>query len=67
MRVICARCKRRYDCRFRQPGTWVVDCELFEQDARATIDAAPRRLADTELQEAGQPARIGTGARLPGH
>ena len=66
MRIVCACCKSRRHCKFRQPGTWVVDCELFDEDARATIGAAPRRLAEAELQEAGQPARIGAGARLPG-
>ena len=29
---ICARCVRRARCRFRQKGTWVVDCERFVVD-----------------------------------
>ncbi len=37
---ICARCRSRDDCRFRQPGTWVEECDLFEdRDATATTDA----------------------------
>ena len=28
---ICARCKKGSDCRLRQPGTWVVKCEDFEE------------------------------------
>ena len=28
---ICGGCKKGSDCRFRQPGTWVVECEDFEE------------------------------------
>ena len=28
---ICAGCRKGSDCRFRQPGTWVVECEEFEE------------------------------------
>lgn len=59
MRIVCARCKRRRHCRYRQPGTWVVDCERFDEDAR-------RRRAEAELQEAGEPAGVGAGARRSG-
>ena len=24
-------CRKGSDCRFRQPGTWVVECEEFEE------------------------------------
>jgi len=29
--AICGGCKKGSDCRLRQPGTWVVDCEDFEE------------------------------------
>ena len=32
---LCARCRQRSTCRFRQMGTWAVDCEQFEEDVRA--------------------------------
>lgn len=28
---MCARCIRKMECRFRQQGTWVVDCEYFRE------------------------------------
>jgi hypothetical protein len=31
----CERCKRQSDCGYRQPGTWVVDCELFDEGPRS--------------------------------
>jgi hypothetical protein len=27
----CSLCKKAKNCRLRQPGTWVVDCDLFEE------------------------------------
>jgi len=63
MRIVCARCKRRHHCRFRQPGTWVVDCELFEEDAWSAIGAGPRRRAEPERAKAGEPVAVGAGAR----
>ena len=26
---ICSRCQWGDDCRLRQPGTWVVECEMY--------------------------------------
>jgi len=41
---ICARCKKQRNCRFRQPGTWVVECEVFEQDPKhLLIDVLSQR------------------------
>lgn len=28
---ICGCCKTGSDCKFRQPGTWVAECDQFEQ------------------------------------
>lgn len=33
-RGMCARCKKGSDCKFREPGTWVVECDEFEEDSR---------------------------------
>jgi hypothetical protein len=32
---MCARCYKRKDCRQLQPGTWVIDCDLFKPDPKA--------------------------------
>jgi len=64
MRIVCARCKRRHHCRFRQPGTWVVDCELFEENARSAM--GPGRRAEAGRQQPGEPAAVGAGARQGG-
>jgi hypothetical protein len=32
---MCARCTKRLDCKFRQQGTWVVECEFFKEDPKA--------------------------------
>jgi hypothetical protein len=38
---MCARCMKRIGCGFRQPGTWVVECGLYEQDPQTLIDEGP--------------------------
>jgi len=55
---ICARCKKRNGCKFRQPGTWVVECEVFEPRAEAVpVDLARERFARPEEQDADQPGQ----------
>ena len=35
---MCARCIRRMECRFRQQGTWVVECEYFRESPKVKRD-----------------------------
>jgi hypothetical protein len=35
MAGLCACCRKNEACGFRQPGTWVVECGLFEQTSQA--------------------------------
>ena len=49
---VCARCRRRKNCRLRQPGTWVADCDAFEPQ-----DAATSR-SDTPQLAQGPPGSI---------
>lgn len=48
MAGVCAQCSKGTACRFRQPGTWVVDCQLFEKrsDERLSRPASERLDAD---------------------
>ena len=52
VRARCAICKLRKGCKFRQPGTWVVQCEVFEEDPRAVSLDSP---AGAEPRSARQP------------
>lgn len=38
---LCARCNRRGGCRYRQPGTWVVECGRFDQSLQPARPDAP--------------------------
>ena len=41
----CARCTKRHRCRFRQPGTWPLECDAFEEDPVAVpVDLEPEWL-----------------------
>ena len=52
---ICARCKNRSGCKFRQPGTWVLECDVFEEPPEdVPIDVALERLAEVGEQDADQ-------------
>jgi hypothetical protein len=58
MAGICAQCKKGKTCGFRQPGTWVDDCALFEQKRQSTkVKALPEWL---ELEDASS-----DGNRMP--
>jgi hypothetical protein len=52
MSGLCGQCRKARACRFRQPGTWVVECGLFIQNT--TKDKA-RPLGDWQnwSQQAG--------------
>jgi hypothetical protein len=39
---LCARCKKGEGCRFRQPGTWSVDCNLFDEGPPPKALGLPR-------------------------
>lgn len=43
---LCACCTKGSSCAFRQPGTWVVECALFEQNSKATRGRVPTDLAN---------------------
>jgi hypothetical protein len=46
---LCTRCKKGKDCGFRQPGTWVVECALFDEKPRSDSPSLPpNRLAPLE-------------------
>jgi hypothetical protein len=54
---LCAYCQKKYaDCEFRQPGTWVVECALFERDAQ--FDYLDRDRSESEWMNCANP-RIG--------
>jgi hypothetical protein len=38
---MCALCRNREGCRFRQPGTWVVECAMFEEGGPPRGGTAP--------------------------
>ncbi len=53
---ICAGCRKGSNCRFRQPGTWVVECEEFEErPVRMQTSLVPEEFAEQEGQRADQP------------
>ena len=53
---ICGGCKKGSDCRFRQPGTWVVECEEFEErPVPMQTSLVPGEFAELEGQCADQP------------
>lgn len=48
---MCVRCAKRPECTFRQPGTWIVECGLFEEEphgagATLTSPCPPTRAAE---------------------
>lgn len=53
---MCARCVRKMECRFRQQGTWVVECEYFRESAKSRCTAPPRQRARQEPQRKPEPA-----------
>ena len=53
---ICACCEKGGDCTFRQPGTWVVQCEDFEErPVPVPTGLVPEEYAELEGQRADQP------------
>ena len=58
---LCAGCKKRGGCGYRQPGTWVNDCEGFEElsghaRARPRGDrSAPSAIPSSTQAASGQP------------
>ena len=52
---ICAGCRKGSNCRFRQPGTWVVECEDFEErPVPVPTGSLLPRLATPEQQRANE-------------
>ena len=53
---ICAGCRKGRNCRFRQPGTWVVECEEFEKrPVPMQTGLALREFADLEGRRTDRP------------
>ena len=53
--AICGRCKKGNHCRLRQPGTWVVECEDFEErPAPVPLGSALPSLAVPEQEHADE-------------
>ena len=46
---MCARCVRKMECKFRQQGTWVVECEYFREPPQ--VGRNDRRLDRAQRQE----------------
>ena len=58
VRGTCALCKMRSGCKFRQPGTWVVRCDVFEEDPRAvSVDFKPAPQPEAKERSGRQPTR----------
>jgi len=57
---ICARCKKRKGCRFRQPGTWVQECDLFVAACTGSSGSGTERngTAQAEGLNAGSQAGV---------
>jgi len=52
---ICAGCSKGRKCRFRQPGTWVVECEEFEErPVPVQTSLVPGESVELERQRASQ-------------
>ncbi len=51
---LCPRCTKRNNCGFRQPGTWVVECGLYEYAPPVTVEL-PEDMRDL----AGAPQALG--------
>ena len=64
VRGMCALCKWRGGCKFRQPGTWVVQCDVFEEDPRA-VSADSQLAPSVEARERSgrRPTRSGSYPR----
>ncbi len=61
VRGMCALCKMRSRCKFRQPGTWVAECDLFEEDPRAvSVDSQLAPSAEAEEGSGRQSTRTGS-------
>ena len=53
---ICAGCRKGRNCRFRQRGTWVVECEEFEQfPTPKQTSLVPGESANLNEQPADEP------------
>lgn len=51
---LCAQCKNGSTCGFRQPGTWVDECELFEQNQQTARNQTPLDWPDADEAEKGE-------------
>lgn len=57
---ICARCTKRRGCRFLQPGTWVLECEMFEGDPQGSFaEPLAERPAEMETQASDESTLAG--------
>lgn len=60
---LCAQCKHREGCGFRQPGTWVTDCNLF--DERPSVEAEAFRQGRLASMKIPQGATATTQVKSP--
>jgi len=52
---MCTACRKGRNCRFRQPGTWVVECEEFEErPVPMQTSLVPEEFEELEEQRADQ-------------
>jgi hypothetical protein len=61
VRGMCALCRSRGGCKFRQPGTWVVECDVFEEDPRVVgVDSQLARSVEAKERSGRRPTRTGS-------
>ncbi|MEN6496345.1 MAG: hypothetical protein ABFD16_18835 [Thermoguttaceae bacterium] len=58
---ICARCKKRKGCRFRQPGTWVEECDRFVAAVGNPLGNAPGRNSAAQGNNLSPTSQSGSG------
>jgi hypothetical protein len=64
VRGMCALCKSRGGCKFRQPGTWAVQCDAFEEDPQAvSVDLKPAPQPEAKERSGGQRGGAGSYRR----
>jgi hypothetical protein len=64
VRGTCALCKMRSGCKFRQPGTWVVRCDVFEEDPQAvSVDFKRAPQPEAKKRSGRQPSGAGSYRR----
>ena len=61
VRGMCALCKARRGCKRRQPGTWVVECDEFEEDPQLVSgDLEPARQPEAKERSGRRATRTGS-------